>query len=180
MGARGKARVPLRSPPKPRELARATFGGVHLSQDRHLRFHYPHAHLAAPFGSNTFGSVAERLARFFGTPQYLLAQTAVVIGWIAINAVALTHFDPYPFILLNLAFSTQAAYAAPLILLAETRQADRDKDWSAADARHREDLATTTITLLEQNTRLTEEVKRLSEDIQALTQKIHSTVAPND
>lgn len=146
-------------------------------REHHLRFLNPHAHLARPFGSSTFGSIAERLARFFGTPQYLIAQTCVVIAWIAINAVAITHFDPYPFILLNLAFSTQAAYAAPLILLAETRQADRDKDWTAADAHHREDIATATITLLEQNTRLTEDVKRLSEEIQALTVQIHSTVA---
>lgn len=149
-----------------------------MSQDRHLRFHRPHAHLARPFGSNTFGILAERLARFFGTPQYLIVQTGIVIGWIAINAVALTHFDPYPFILLNLAFSTQAAYAAPLILLAETRQADRDKDWSAADAQHREDLANTTFTLLEQNTRLIAEVKQLSEDIQRLALKIDSTLTP--
>ncbi len=148
-----------------------------MDHDRHLRFLTPHAHLASPFGASTFGALAERFARIFGTPQFLIIQTFVVIGWIGINAVALTHFDPYPFILLNLAFSTQAAYAAPLILLAETRQADRDKDWSAADAQHREDLAATTITMLEQNTRLTEEVKRLSEQIQALTVQIHSTVA---
>jgi uncharacterized membrane protein len=81
-----------------------------------------------------FGAVAERLARFFGTPRYLVAQTIIVIIWIALNAfVALNYgknkaFDPYPFILLNLAFSTQAAYAAPLILLAQNRQADRDRE----------------------------------------------------
>ena len=80
-----------------------------------------------------FGAIAERLARFFGTPRYLVAQTFIVIVWIALNAfVAVNYgknhaFDPYPFILLNLAFSTQAAYAAPLILLAQNRQADRDK-----------------------------------------------------
>ena len=80
-----------------------------------------------------FGAIAERLARFFGTPRYLVAQTIIVIVWIALNAfVAVNYgknhaFDPYPFILLNLAFSTQAAYAAPLILLAQNRQADRDK-----------------------------------------------------
>ncbi|MGE3075264.1 MAG: DUF1003 domain-containing protein [Dehalococcoidia bacterium] len=147
-----------------------------MERDHHLRFLTPHAHLASPFGASTFGAIAEKFARIFGTPQFLIAQTLVVVGWIAINAVALTHFDPYPFILLNLAFSTQAAYAAPLILLAETRQADRDKDWSAADAQHREELASTTLTLLEQNTRLTEEVKRLSEQIQSLTVQIHGSV----
>jgi uncharacterized membrane protein len=85
------------------------------------------------YDPDQFGAIAERLARFFGTPRYLIVQTAIVIVWIAFNAfVALNYgknkaFDPYPFILLNLAFSTQAAYAAPLILLAQNRQADRDK-----------------------------------------------------
>src|SRR5205085_8474856 len=80
------------------------------------------------FGQDSFGRTAERAARFFGTPQYIIGQTIVVIIWIALNSVALiSHWDAYPFILLNLAFSTQAAYAAPLILLAETRQAARDK-----------------------------------------------------
>jgi uncharacterized membrane protein len=72
--------------------------------------------------------VAERFARFFGTPKYLLVQTVIVLVWIAMNAVAWSlRWDKYPFILLNLVFSTQAAYAAPLILLAQNRQADRDK-----------------------------------------------------
>jgi uncharacterized membrane protein len=80
------------------------------------------------YDPDSFGSTAERVARFFGTPRYLIVQTVIVIVWIAINAawVAL-RFDKYPFILLNLMFSTQAAYAAPLILLAQNRQADRDK-----------------------------------------------------
>ena len=80
------------------------------------------------YDPDTVGNVAERLARFFGTPRYLIVQTAIVVAWIVLNAawVAL-RFDKYPFILLNLLFSTQAAYAAPLILLAQNRQADRDK-----------------------------------------------------
>jgi uncharacterized membrane protein len=97
------------------------------------------------------GSAAETIARFFGTARYLFLQTLIVIIWIAINAVwginyANNHkhgtrpFDPYPFILLNLAFSTQAAYAAPLILLAQNRQADRDRIQAEAD-RARDDRA---------------------------------------
>ena len=76
-----------------------------------------------------FGRVSERVARNFGTAKYIVIQTVLVIIWIAYNAsVALAdQFDPYPFILLNLAFSTQAAYAAPLILLAQNRQTDRDR-----------------------------------------------------
>jgi uncharacterized membrane protein len=85
------------------------------------------------YDPDAFGNLAERLAHFFGTPRYLAMQTVIVIMWIAFNAFeALAYgkgsaFDPYPFILLNLVFSTQAAYAAPLILLAQNRQADRDK-----------------------------------------------------
>ena len=80
------------------------------------------------FGQDAFGRWAEQAARFFGTPQYIVGQTVVVIAWIILNAAAVSlRWDPYPFILLNLAFSLQAAYAAPLILLAETRQAERDK-----------------------------------------------------
>jgi uncharacterized membrane protein len=93
---------------------------------------------------DTFGEYSERLARYFGTARYLAIQTFVVAVWITINVVwginfhnAQHHgskpFDPYPFILLNLVFSTQAAYAAPLILLAQNRQASRDRIQYEAD-----------------------------------------------
>jgi uncharacterized membrane protein len=75
-----------------------------------------------------FGRLSERLARFLGTGKFLFWQTLIVLVWIALNLVAVNlRWDPYPFILLNLAFSTQAAYAAPLILLAQNRQDDRDR-----------------------------------------------------
>ncbi|HWF54945.1 MAG TPA: DUF1003 domain-containing protein [Solirubrobacteraceae bacterium] len=81
------------------------------------------------YDSDAFARFAERIARFLGTGRYLAGQTIFVILWIFLNVVGLvSRWDPYPFILLNLAFSTQAAYAAPLILLAQNRQADRDKD----------------------------------------------------
>ena len=74
------------------------------------------------------GRFAEAIARFLGTGRFLAVQTVIVIVWIALNVFAVRlQWDPYPFILLNLAFSTQAAYAAPLILLAQNRQADRDR-----------------------------------------------------
>ena len=74
------------------------------------------------------GQFAEAIARFLGTGRFLAVQTIIVIVWITVNVVAVRlRWDPYPFILLNLAFSTQAAYAAPLILLAQNRQADRDR-----------------------------------------------------
>ncbi|NLG55280.1 MAG: DUF1003 domain-containing protein [Rhodococcus sp.] len=74
------------------------------------------------------GRVSESIARFLGTGRYLAFQTIFVIVWIALNLYAVgMQWDPYPFILLNLAFSTQAAYAAPLILLAQNRQENRDR-----------------------------------------------------
>ena len=111
----------------------------------HFRFHAAYAHLAPVFGSDWFGVKAEAFARFFGTPSFLLTQTGLVALWIGLNVAGVTHFDLYPFILLNLAFSLQAAYAAPLILLAQTRQADRDRALAAADALHREALAAASV-----------------------------------
>ncbi|CAN5408373.1 DUF1003 domain-containing protein [soil metagenome] len=74
------------------------------------------------------GRVSEQFARFLGTGRYLAMQTVFVVVWILINIFAVSfQWDPYPFILLNLAFSTQAAYAAPLILLAQNRQENRDR-----------------------------------------------------
>ncbi|MCW2952783.1 MAG: hypothetical protein JWQ48_1953 [Conexibacter sp.] len=76
-----------------------------------------------------FGRLSEQLARFLGTGRYLAMQTVLVVVWIGLNLAAVSlRWDPYPFILLNLAFSTQAAYAAPLILLAQNRQADRERE----------------------------------------------------
>ena len=76
-----------------------------------------------------FARLSETVARFLGTGRYLAIQTVIVIIWITLNVVlvGMYQWDPYPFILLNLAFSTQAAYAAPLILLAQNRQDDRDR-----------------------------------------------------
>jgi uncharacterized membrane protein len=80
------------------------------------------------YDPDAFARFAERMARFLGTGRYLAAQTIFVILWIAFNLAAVSlRWDPYPFILLNLCFSTQAAYAAPMILLAQNRQADRDR-----------------------------------------------------
>ena len=156
----------------------------------YYRFHRPHLHLSSPFGPGGFGQAAEAFARYFGTPRFLIGQTVVVAAWIAANAAGYTHFDAYPFILLNLAFSLQAAYAAPLILLAQTRQADRDKATAVADAQHREDLARANVErqelaarqadglreLLEVNTELTEQVQQLAARIDTLTREIHGKV----
>jgi uncharacterized membrane protein len=160
------------------------------SDKHHFRFHLPHLHLANVFGGDWFALKAEAFARFFGTPFFLIAQTIVVLFWISLNVFGVTQFDLYPFILLNLAFSLQAAYAAPLILLAQTRQADRDKVHAEADAQHREDLAKASeerqilaakenavlAELLKQNTQLTEITRKLTERIEALTEEMHRKV----
>jgi uncharacterized membrane protein len=147
------------------------------------------AHRVSPFGEDAFGRKAEAAARFFGTPQYILGQTVIVIIWIALNAAAVSlRWDPYPFILLNLAFSTQAAYAAPLILLAQTRQADRDKQNLEDVEAHRNHLVThleatenavkratdELKALLESNTALTKEDRDLTAHIEKLTTAIHA------
>jgi uncharacterized membrane protein len=139
------------------------------------------------FGNDRFGIIAERFARFFGTPRFIIGQTVLVLLWIAANAAAFGfRWDPYPFILLNLAFSTQAAYAAPLILLAATREAERDKirdtaqqDHHAAEVerqrvfevRQTEILARDRamseqyLAMLTQNTQLTEQIARLTQEL---------------
>ena len=131
-----------------------------------LRYAREHEHLHGAFGADRFGAIAERVARFFGTPQYIVSQSVLVAVWVAVNAIAFSlRWDPYPFILLNLAFSTQAAYAAPLILLAQTRQADRDKAHEEAAAKHRDEIALKQHELLQQNTDLTQDIHRLAEEI---------------
>ena len=178
------------------------FGAMDTSQPaappaaktNHFRFHEKHNHLAPVFGSDWFALKAEAFARFFGTPAFLVGQTAIVAVWIAVNSAGVVHFDIYPFILLNLAFSLQAAYAAPLILLAQTRQADRDKAHADADAQHREDLAHASaqrenlaaeqtaklLTLMRQNTELTEITKTMSERIEMLTEEVHRRLTAKD
>lgn len=142
----------------------------------HMRHHAPHAHLASPFGDTTFGQLAESFARFFGTPTFIGVQTILVALWLLANIIGPVHWDEYPFVFLNLAFSLQAAYAAPLILLAQTRQADRDKAATEADARHREELAGMQLQMLKQNTEITEQVAELTRRIEQLTTEVHSKV----
>ena len=147
---------------------------VSASYAKHER---EHLHLHTAFGGDRFGVASEKLARFFGTPKYIMGQSIVVLIWIVLNAAAVRYrWDPYPFILLNLVFSTQAAYAAPLILLAQTRQADRDKAQEEAAAKHRDELASNQARLLEENTELTKQVAKLSREIDERIRSIHARV----
>jgi uncharacterized membrane protein len=146
--------------------------------------HQQRAEMHGAFCNDAFGRLAEKAARFFGTPQYILGQTAAVLVWVVLNSTQLHlgfAWDVYPFIALNLLFSLQAAYAAPLILLAQTRQADRDKIHSdRVDKNHnRLERAAKTETdkiyqLLESNTDLTLQDKELTEQVANLTKQIHA------
>lgn len=154
-----------------------------MPEHKKFRLYRPLQGLSHTFGDQWFALKAEAFARFFGTPTFLVGQTVVVGVWIYLNLAGFTKFDPYPFILLNLAFSLQAAYAAPLILLAQTRQAERDQAHALADARHREDLdeamaqrqtlaerqSEQLLELLKQNTELTALTKQMAERIENLT-----------
>jgi uncharacterized membrane protein len=142
------------------------------------------AQLHGAFGNDAFGQIAEKAARFFGTPQYIVGQTAAVIAWVVLNSTQLHlgfAWDVYPFIALNLLFSLQAAYAAPLILLAQTRQADRDKmhsekvEQSHSRLEHVAKTETDKILeLLQSNTDLTAQDKELTEQVAHLTEQIHA------
>ena len=93
----------------------------------YFRFHLPHVHLGSVFGDDWFSLKAEAFARFFGTPVFLITQTFVVAIWIALNAMGLTKFDVYPFILLNLVLSCLAAVQAPIIMMSQRRQEIKDR-----------------------------------------------------
>ena len=153
-----------------------------MSQNKRFRLYRPLHELNHTFGDQWFALKAEAFARFFGTPTFLMGQTLLVGVWIYFNQAGFAKFDPYPFILLNLAFSLQAAYAAPLILLAQTRQTERDQAHALADAQHREDLdeamaqrqtlveqqSEQLLALLKQNTELTTLTKQMAERIENL------------
>ena len=104
-------------------------GGDDLSTPRRSRLS-----LGIHYDPDAFGEFSETIARTIGTARFLVIQTVIVVVWIAVNAIISgLRFDPYPFILLTLALSLQAAYAAPLILLAQNRQADRDRGETERD-----------------------------------------------
>jgi uncharacterized membrane protein len=129
------------------------------------------------FGEDAFGRAAERGARFFGTPQYIVGQTIAVIVWIVLNSAAIAYeWDPYPFILLNLAFSTQAAYAAPLILLAQTRQAERDKAAAEREERQHDRQAKLADEHVEAIRQATRELRELLEANIELTRRVVASV----
>src|SRR5213078_2291091 len=141
--------------------------------------------MGARYDADAFGRFSEAIARFLGTGRFLAGQTVLVVGWIILNTIGIIkHWDPYPFILLNLAFSTQAAYAAPLILLAQNRQDNRDRVSLDEDRRRAlqtkadteylaRELAALRLAIGEVATRdyLRSELDRLREDLSAKPRK---------
>jgi uncharacterized membrane protein len=150
--------------------------------------------LALYYDPEAFGRFSEAIARFLGTARFLVFQTVVVFLWIIWNAAARAtnlNFDPYPFILLTLALSLQASYAAPLILLAQTRQEERDRQEMLADRRTNvraladteylaRELAAIRLALGEMPTRdyLGEEMSRLEREMSELRERLDGQPAP--
>lgn len=154
----------------------------------------PAVRLALYYDPEAFGNFSEAIARFLGTARYLVFQTFVVILWIIWNVAARAanlDFDPYPFILLTLALSLQASYAAPLILLAQNRQEERDRREMLADRRTNaraladteylaRELAAIRLALGEMPTRdyLGEELGRLEREMGELRERLDGQRGP--
>lgn len=146
------------------------------------------------YDPEAFGRFSETIARTLGTGRFLVIQTVMVVAWIVINGLAVKlRWDPYPFILLNLAFSTQAAYAAPLILLAQNRQDDRDRAQAEIDRGVNErtqadteylarELSSVRLTLADVVTAndLRQAVDRMGDALDALTTRIDAMASPPD
>ena len=138
-------------------------------------FHHP-VNVAMDVQAPVGARIADRVTAFLGSWKFLVMQTVLVAIWIVGNVILIFHFDPYPFILLNLAFSTQAAYAAPLILLAGNRSSQRDRltlehAASEADVEEKQNER-----LLDGNTRILERVERLEHVILSLEVQIKTAV----
>ena len=132
-------------------------------------------HEEAPLGAR----IADRVTGFLGSWRFIVIQTVIVIIWIAGNIWLLFHFDPYPFILLNLAFSTQAAYAAPLILLAGNRASIRDRMTLEHAAEEADFEEVQNEQLLRGNKEILEHVDRLEHQILDLEQRIMERLEQN-
>ena len=128
----------------------------------------------APMGAR----IADVVTNFMGSWRFIILQTVIVIVWISGNIYLLFHYDPYPFILLNLAFSTQAAYAAPLILLAGNRSAQRDRLTLEHAAKEADLEEKQNVDLLRGNREILEHVQALEERILQLEQRIVSGLKP--
>ena len=122
-----------------------------------------HIHVPRDFGQRA----ADATARSMGSWRFIVIQTAIVAAWMTANAIGfLRHWDPYPFILLNLLFSTQAAYAAPIIMMSQNRQAERDRLRDDTEAQEVEEMAA-----------LTKEIHRLTLEQNTILALLHAHMA---
>lgn len=113
---------------------------------------------------------ADGVARAIGSWRFIISQTLVIIGWIGLNVlVFIRHWDPYPFILLNLLFSTQAAYAAPILQLSSNRQSEHDR----LKAEHDYEVNEAALAEIRSNTELTAEVRKL-------TRAVHEVICKDE
>jgi len=142
----------------------------------------PHLHQVKPqiFDDAPLGArIADRVTGFMGSWRFLILQTVLVAFWLIGNIYLLSKpFDPYPFILLNLAFSTQAAYAAPLILLAGNRSAQRDRMTLEHAAEETDYAEKQNERLLGGNTEILHHVEALEKRILELEQRIMEALKP--
>ena len=140
------------------------------------------------YDPDAFGQFSEAIARFLGTGRYLVIQTVIVFVWVTVNVFNIAPFDEYPFIFLTLILSLQASYAAPLILLAQNRQEDRDREQLERDremaARTQADteylareLAGVRLALADVVTTedLRDQLERINEALDELIQRSHGT-----
>lgn len=143
------------------------------------------------YDPDAFGAFSETIARFLGTARYLVIQTVIVALWVFVNALDIAPFDKYPFIFLTLILSLQASYAAPLILLAQNRQEDREREQVERDremaARTQADteylareLAGVRLALADVVTTedLKEHLERLADAIEKLSEQSNRTAQP--
>ena len=132
----------------------------HNWHQRHLQEHH----------HNLGGRLADTIAQGMGSWKFIIIQSVIVALWMGINVSALFFkWDEYPFVLLNLLFSTQAAFAAPIIMMSQNRQSNRDR----IQAEHDYEVNENALKLISVNTNLTEEIHKLTLEIHALTKDVH-------
>ncbi len=136
---------------------------THNWHQRHLKEHH----------HNLGGRLADQIAAFMGSWSFIIIQTVFVAAWMILNVTAFVYqWDVYPFILLNLLFSTQAAYAAPIIMMSQNRQSARDR----IQAEHDYEVNENSLKLISVNNQLTEEIHKLTQEIHGLTKDVHELI----
>ncbi len=130
----------------------------------------------APLGAR----IADAVTGFMGSWRFLILQSILVALWIGGNILLFFHFDAFPFILLNLAFSTQAAYAAPLILLAGNRQAARDRATLEHTAKEADEEFEQNLELLRRTEAIVERIERMERVVLAISDAVLREVVPDD